>query len=206
MLFSTLIAQLAMTWAAVSPSINWQKSYSSAVFASAEQKKPLVVFLGHGQNGVERLVVNGIGEQENRSLSNLYVTFYVDVDSEAGKALAKSFDLSQGIVISDRNGELQALRHEGTITQVELKNYLVKYSEPGLVVDKTKDVRNNLPFVEHVSSPSPATTVVQASPSVIVSSPAQTITSVESGTVIPIVTQSYPRVITNYVPYTSGST
>ena len=91
----------------------------------AEQHKPLAVFIGRGQAGYTRLVTDGgLGADTAKLLKQGYVSLYLDVDTAAGKQVAESFRMTEGVVISDRTGGVQALRHEGTVSQVALTGYL----------------------------------------------------------------------------------
>jgi hypothetical protein len=63
-------------------------------------------------------------------LASKYVCVYVNTDTEDGQRLAKSFEMTNGIVISDRTGDLQAFRHEGGLTGAELVRNLERYAAP----------------------------------------------------------------------------
>jgi hypothetical protein len=141
-MFTTgLMTVLGSAIVAVSAAPNaptWQPDYATAVSKAAESKKPLAVFIGHGKSGQAAVVAGGLDATEVKTLSESYVSVYVDTDTESGKKLAANFELSEGVVISDRTGGLQAVRHEGPVTKTELNGYLTKYGEPTVVVTTTE--------------------------------------------------------------------
>jgi hypothetical protein len=131
----------AMAAAGLTPSTagtTWQTDYSTAARIAAESKKPMAVFIGQGKTGHTSLVTDGLGEAETKALSTSYVCLYIDAGTESGKKLATTFELTEGIVISDRSGNLQAVRHEGPVTKSELNEYLKRYSEPTRIVTTTE--------------------------------------------------------------------
>ena len=137
----TSILWAAMAAAGLAPSTTgmpWQTDYGIAARMAAESKKPMAVFIGHGKTGHTALVTDGLGESEAKALSTSYVCLYVDADTETGKKLATTFELTEGVVISDRTGGLQAVRHEGPVSKSELNDYLTRYSEPARVVTTTE--------------------------------------------------------------------
>jgi hypothetical protein len=90
----------------------------------------MAVFIGRGEAGPAKLVNDGqFPTKAGEVLNASYVSVYVDTDSAAGKALAAEFGLSEGLVISNRGGKLQALRHTGTLTPTQLNEYLVRYAD-----------------------------------------------------------------------------
>jgi hypothetical protein len=129
-MFTTSLAALAATSLmasnmAVQP--NWLNDYSRALTVSAEQHKPIAVFITNG--GANHLLKDeGMGSEASKLLRDSYVALHVDTTTAKGAELAKTFDLKEGLVISDRNGSLQALRHGGSLTPSELQEYLTKYS------------------------------------------------------------------------------
>ena len=113
-------------------------TYGQAVSLAQEQNKPLAVFIGQGTEGFAKLVTDGgLTPETARSLKTEFVCLYVDSTTEAGKDLAGSFRMTEGVVISDRTGGLQALRHEGAISPVVLTTYATTYSQPSLAVTQT---------------------------------------------------------------------
>ena len=73
-------------------------------------------------------------------LRSEYVCVYVDRDRRAGRELAESFEMGDGpgLVLSDRRGDSQAFRHEGTLDDDALERQLRKYSDPDRVVRRTE--------------------------------------------------------------------
>src|SRR5262249_11839992 len=69
-----------------------------------------------------------------------YIPVFVNTDTDAGKRLARAFEMSsgKGIVISDRTGALQAFWHEGDLSNQNLARYLQRYSDPNLAVRTTE--------------------------------------------------------------------
>lgn len=113
-------------------------TYSKALSLAQEQKKPVAVFIGQGTEGFTKLVTDGgLTADAAKALKAEYVCLYVDATTEAGKDLAGSFQMTEGVILSDRSGGLQALRHEGAISPVVLNSYAVTYSQPALAVTQT---------------------------------------------------------------------
>ncbi len=126
----TAVAVASLLAGSIETAPKWQTDYRTAVAQAADLKKPVAVFIGEGTNGYAKLVVDGtISAKAENLLKTGYVCVYVDTATESGKALAKAFNLTQGIVISDRTGELQALRHGGKVAAADLNRYLEKFSD-----------------------------------------------------------------------------
>ena len=107
----------------------WQTDYSKAVASAAAEHKPIAVFIGKGDSGYSKLVGGEIPTEAGQLLAKSYVCIYVDTDTAAGKSLAGQFDISKGLVISCKGGDVQALRHSGAVTPSNLTGYLAKYSD-----------------------------------------------------------------------------
>ena len=113
---------------------NWETSYGSALLRAAQNKKPVAVFITNG--GLSHLTRGEIlGADVSKTLSNHYNAVQIDATTEAGKKMADAFGIQEGVVISDRTGEVMALRHEGTVAQTELAGYLSRYTEQAVVVN-----------------------------------------------------------------------
>lgn len=139
-MISTLILTSLVAAFAESPTPNLQRDYATAYKLAAEQKKPLAVFLGHGNDGLKTLVSDGgLTADDTKILNSEFVALYVDTDSPAGKELAKTFELTEGVVISDRTGSKQAVRYEGTVAKSELNEMLTTYSQPTRTVVTTEN-------------------------------------------------------------------
>ncbi|HEY2786059.1 MAG TPA: hypothetical protein VGJ05_13915 [Fimbriiglobus sp.] len=137
MMTTALMAMVGSLAAALTPAPAWQPDYPTACAQSSNAHKPLAVFIGHGSSGASSVVAKGLTADENKTLADKFVVLYVDAESTAGKTLAASFQISEGLVISDATGGLQALKHGGSLTQEELTGYLVKYSDPTRPVTTT---------------------------------------------------------------------
>lgn len=131
----TAVAVASLLAGSIETAPKWQTDYRTAVAQAVDQRKPVAVFIGEGANGYAKLVTDGaISDKAENLLKTGYVCLYLDTTTESGKALAKSFNLTQGIVISDRTGELQALRHGGKVAASDLNRYLEKFSEVKTIV------------------------------------------------------------------------
>jgi hypothetical protein len=117
----------------------FQTDYAKALSEATAAQKPLAVFIAHGEAGFARILADGkLDAEEARLLKASYVCVYVDTDTSAGKKLADAFEMTQGLVLSSKAGEKQALRHEGMVPSAEMSRYLEKYSDPNRVVLTTE--------------------------------------------------------------------
>src|SRR5262245_38819627 len=119
----------------------WQNDYFAAQKQGETQNKPLAVFLAPGENGWDRVSREGGLEKEVKQLlADKYIPVFVNTDTDAGKRLARAFEMSsgKGIVISDRTGAVQAFWHEGALSNQNLARYLQRYSDPNLAVRTTE--------------------------------------------------------------------
>src|SRR5262245_32404171 len=137
MLMTAAMAALVGSLAWAYPAPVWQPDYATAYAQSSTARKPLAVFIGHGPGGAGCVVSKGLTPEENKSLADKFVALYVDADSAEGKKLAGGFQISDGLVISDASGALQALKHGGGVTHEELRGYLAKYADPNRSVTTT---------------------------------------------------------------------
>ena len=108
----TSLILFALAAPAADDSLTWMRDYPAARRLAAEKNKPMAVFLGAGKLGYDKVVQGGLN-QRTRQLLGSYIPVFVDTSSEAGRKLAEQFEMSggQGIVLSDRGGQLQAFRH-----------------------------------------------------------------------------------------------
>ncbi len=119
----------------------WHEEYRQARQAGQKEAKPLAVFIGSGKAGWDQVSrEGGLAPDVKDVLRQKYVCLYVDTDREAGKKLAAAFEMESGpgIVISARDGELQAFRHEGDLRNRDLAEYLNRYADPGRAVTTTE--------------------------------------------------------------------
>jgi hypothetical protein len=101
-----LSAALANT-EAVTPA--WETSYARAADSAVAQRKPLAVFIGRGESGYSKLVGGDMPSEAGRLLASNYVALYVNTDTTEGKRLATAFGINEGLVISCRGCQVQAL-------------------------------------------------------------------------------------------------
>jgi hypothetical protein len=133
-MFSTSLVLAAFSGLEASGSVAglpaWQTDYRTALQQAAEQQKPVAVFIARGGDGYATLVTDGgIGGNAAKQLRSSYVCLYVDTATDAGKALAGSFRMTAGVVISDKAGTHQAARVEGPVSQGELARQLERFSD-----------------------------------------------------------------------------
>jgi hypothetical protein len=113
--------------AAESPA--WQADYVDARKLGRREKKPLAVFVGSGPKGWEKLSQQGAWPPGvKKRLARDYVCVYVDADSPRGKRLAGAFAMTQGLVVSTRDGDAQAFRHSGRMSAQDLESILTRYA------------------------------------------------------------------------------
>jgi hypothetical protein len=141
-MFSTSLAAVAVSGLVMSGSLAtqpaWQSDYRIALTLAAEHQRPIAVFIGRGETGYNRLIADGqFGPEAGKQLRQNYICLYVDSTTTTGQQLAGAFGMSEGLVISDKTGGVQALRHEGTIPRADLGRYLEQYSRSNLTVQQT---------------------------------------------------------------------
>ena len=133
--------QLSSSWytaTAIPGQPAWTSDYRQALSAASEARKPIAVFITKGSQ-TQLTKGEGLSADAAKLIKDGYVALHVDTNTEAGRKLAKSFDLDEGLIISDKTGGLQALRHAGTVTPTELNGYLAKYA--GTEPVTTTDIR-----------------------------------------------------------------
>jgi hypothetical protein len=146
--------------AAVPESLEFKSDYVSARKLGSRERKPLAVFIGSGPKGWEHRTTEGqLSRDVQDLLQSHYVCVYVDTGSEDGRRLSRDFHMEAGLVLSDAQGENQAFRHEGRLSNGDLERQLKKYSDPDRVAVRTEKLgderRANYP-PEPVFSPPPA--------------------------------------------------
>ena len=130
--------------------------YSHARSEVATQRKPMAVFVGTGKDGWNQVVTQSPMDTTVKDmLASKFVCLYIDRNTTQGKDLAQKFDLadSDGLVISDRSGNLQAYSHQGKLETSEITRVLTTYAAPEMPVQKTE---SNIP------APTPAPVYVPA--------------------------------------------
>ncbi|MBI1917584.1 MAG: hypothetical protein HYS12_23050 [Planctomycetes bacterium] len=159
---SILCAALAglVPHAELAPSPNWTSDYVQGQRQALIRNKPLAVFLAPRKGGWDKLTKEGnLGKEARHLLADRYVCVHVDTDTERGRQLALDFEVSGGLglVISDRTGQLQAFRHEGTLPGDDLKSYLERYSAAGRVTQTTETHESNRTSYAAPSGAAPST-------------------------------------------------
>lgn len=120
-----VVAGFVASAAPVQPTFS--TDYRTALTVASEQHKPVAVFITAG--GSQQLVSGQAIRPETLSaLKASFVCVSVDTATEAGKKLAASFEMSEGLVISDAAGKSQALRHAGKVTESQLSTYSQTYA------------------------------------------------------------------------------
>ncbi|MCI0376107.1 MAG: hypothetical protein L0215_00730 [Gemmataceae bacterium] len=123
---------------AVDDGIVWQKDYYAAQLQGTQEKKPLAVFVSSG--GHRKLVQDGRWPKALKdTLASKYICVCLDNEKTGDRELIRALAIStgQGLVISDRTGNLQAFHHDGAITPADLARHLQTFAEPGAQVRTT---------------------------------------------------------------------
>lgn len=155
MMFSTTLTALALSTVLASgipTPTTWQPDYRSAVVRAATDKKPLAVFLVK-----DEATMKAISSDALDKLKREYVAVIVNTETESGKKLATSFEMTEGLVISDRTGEKQAFRHVGSIPTTDLPSTLERFAHVSQVVTvtETQGIVYAAPVAAPVYSPAP---------------------------------------------------
>ena len=155
MIFTTSLAAVALSGlvsSAIPAQPAWTSDYRQALSAATELHKPIAVFITKGAQA-ELTKGEGLGDAA-KLLKEGYVALHIDTTTEKGRKLAKSFDLAEGLIISDKTGGVQALRHAGTVSPTELSGYLTKYAGTESVT--TTDYRSTGEAAPAAGQPVPA--------------------------------------------------
>jgi hypothetical protein len=111
------------------PSPSWHKDYAQAMALASSEHKPMVVFISHGTATPGKMLADGtIPTEAAKLLRDSYVCVYLDTETAAGKELAGRFELPEGLVISGPGGSVQALRHNGSVSGIDLTGKLSQYA------------------------------------------------------------------------------
>jgi hypothetical protein len=136
----SLVLSATVGFLAAAPVPQFAPSYSQALAQSHREHKPVAIFLGTGANGLSKLVADGgLTGTTGSQLKSDFVCLYVDTTSAAGQKLAGDFGMTEGLVISDRDGAKQALRHAGTVTPATLATYATAYAGTAVAQATTID-------------------------------------------------------------------
>jgi hypothetical protein len=130
----TLLAVIALTSGLTTGNISsnpsWLTDYAAARQQVAAIGKPMAVFVAGGQEGWTKVVRGGdLSPEARKLLTEKYVCLYVNTETATGQTLAGAFQVSRGLVISDRAGTSQAYSLSGDLTGTELVQTLEKYSD-----------------------------------------------------------------------------
>ena len=114
------------------PSPSWHKDYAQAMAVASTELKPMAVFISHGASMPGKMVADGtIPAEAAKLLRESYVCVYLDTETATGKDMAGRFDLPEGLVISGPGGSVQALRHNGSVSGIDLTGKLTQYASAG---------------------------------------------------------------------------
>jgi len=154
-MFSSTLAAVAVSGlfstASLGSTNGWQTDYGKALTIAAQQQKPVAVFIAPG--GPEKLIADGkLDETTTKLLRQSYVALAVDPSTPAGQNLAASFKMTEGLVISDKTGGVQALRYEGTVPAADLTGYLTRYSQSSRIAT-TEYAGRNRPLLQQPYGP-----------------------------------------------------
>lgn len=147
MMFSTTLAVMAvsgMLSANLSVQPAWQTDYKAALTLSVKEQKPLAVFITKGSP--KNL---DLPEAAAKVLKANYIVVSINTEDALGKKQAEAFEMTEGVVISDKTGSKQALRIEGQTAPADLPQTLERLAAATQVV--TTEVQG---------APSVASTVV----------------------------------------------
>ncbi len=131
----------------------WQTDYQAALEKAVRQHKPLAVFLAPSKESWHKLSPNGMfGKEVHKLLATKYVPVFLNTQTVQGKAMASAFELPEGIglVLSDREGQYQAFRHEGMLAEQQLAAALERHADSAGAVRTTEIL---VPAVHEASSP-----------------------------------------------------
>lgn len=139
MMFASLTVVLFSAHLSTCPiTANWRFDYSSAYREAHTLQKPLLVVFAQGKAQPNNILTHGeISPSTRKLLVAEFICCYIDSESESGKKLAEQYALSKGLVISDRGGNNQALRHEGALTPEIFNRYVEDVIEPTAILTTT---------------------------------------------------------------------
>jgi hypothetical protein len=142
---SIVMVALAGSSPALVSKTAWERSYTVASRQGSQERKPLAVFIGRGPNGWDSLSKEGeLDPAAEKLLAEHYVRVYLDLAKPEGRRLAAAFDMNDGpgVVLSDFSGELQAFRHQGSLSNSDLEQKLRKYADPDRTVVRTETLQS----------------------------------------------------------------
>ncbi len=119
----------------------WLRDYGTGQAQAAREQKPLVVVVGTGAEGFEKLAQEGkLGDEVHGLLAEHYVCVYLDRDQATKAKLVGDLSIAtgQGLIISVRKGEVMAFHHDGTLSLADLQTHLRTFANPALEVRTTQ--------------------------------------------------------------------
>jgi hypothetical protein len=137
MIFSSTLAVLTlsgMLGANLSTQPDWQTDYRKAMALAVKEHKPLAVFIVKGES---KKLAN-LPADVSKALKANYIAVTINSSDAEGKKIAQAFELTEGVVISDRTGEKQAYRIEGKTSTDDLPQTLVRLADPKHVTTTTE--------------------------------------------------------------------
>jgi hypothetical protein len=143
-MFSTSLTAMALAGLMSAPTTlqsDWTTSYSTAQARSAKEGKPIAVFIAPTEK-VEWLETATLSDDTAKTLKSEFISVKIDSSSVEGKKLSEQFGIQEGLVISDKKGELIALRHEGAVASTDLATYLTQNKDKGVVT--TTEYRSSI--------------------------------------------------------------
>lgn len=153
------LVALSLPLAAKPASIDWHHNYRAAHEIGISKQKPLAMFVASGKEGWKKILADGAFDTKvQHILAENYVAVFIDRDTTEGQKTVAAFGLSNqpALIISNRAGDLQAFRHEGTLTETDLTVCLNRYSSASYVVTTTESLLNATNRVTaYYASPAP---------------------------------------------------
>ena len=140
---------------------NWQSDYPTALAQATQMHKPMAVLINAGDAGKQ------LSQRASDALANNYVCVYADVSTAKGRELANSFRLAEGLVISDSNAQVQAVRYAGKVNGETVAALAEQYSTP-VAVTQTAYAGSSEPAVIQAAATTPV--ITQSAP-IVVSAP-----------------------------------
>lgn len=158
--FASLCVGIMASAATAAPRLT--EDYFSAMRQGQKEKRPLAVFVASGNGNWEKAVKEGkIEEATKKLIERDYILVYLDKDKAAARKLVDQFGIhsSQGLVLSDRAGQLQAFHFDGAIGEGELRQQLEKFADPQIEVKSTVYAQPTTSRISYYPSQSGSTTI-----------------------------------------------
>jgi hypothetical protein len=109
----------------------WHNEYAQAVAEACNSDKPLFIVICSGSSEYGQLATLGtfLSDGVEGKLRTDYVRFMIDIDTPAGRELAKRFDVEEGphFVILDRTCKWQVYYRSGTLLESDLSPVLAQF-------------------------------------------------------------------------------